>query len=90
MFKRVGRYADRPQTKTSLRRRGRASSRQPARGDRIAELEAKFEEDLRRTRERNEELEERQRRIEEALRKAGIPLDGGALPASRKAPRPAS
>jgi transcriptional regulator with XRE-family HTH domain len=43
MFKRVGRYADRPQTKTSLHRRGRASSRQPARGDRIAELEAKFE-----------------------------------------------
>src|SRR6266545_1645257 len=79
MFKRVGRYADRPQTKTSLRRRGRASSRQPARGDRIAELETRFEEDLRRTRERTQELEERQRLIEEALRKAGIPLDGASL-----------
>jgi transcriptional regulator with XRE-family HTH domain len=87
MFKRVGRYADRPQTKTTLHRRGRVSSRQPARGDRIAELEARFEEDLRRTRERTEELEERQRRIEEALRKAGIPLDGASLAAPERSRR---
>jgi DNA-binding XRE family transcriptional regulator len=32
MFKHVGRYNDRPQTKTSLRRRGRASSRHEATG----------------------------------------------------------
>src|SRR6266700_1180502 len=52
---------------------------QEARGDRIAELEARLEEDLRRTRERTQELAERQRLIEEALRKAGIPLDGASL-----------
>src|SRR6266700_3577198 len=32
MFKHVGRYNDRPQTKTSLRRRGRASRRHEATG----------------------------------------------------------
>ncbi len=43
MFRRVGHYADRPQTKAGLRRRA-SGAKQPARGDRIAELEKRVEE----------------------------------------------
>jgi transcriptional regulator with XRE-family HTH domain len=58
-FKVVGRYNERARTR---------AARKQSPTDRIAQLE----EDLRETKERNVELEERQRRIEETLRNAGI------------------
>jgi transcriptional regulator with XRE-family HTH domain len=65
MFRRVGRYEDRPATKGSRRR-------QDHRGDRLAELEERIralEAELERMRERNAETERR-------LRDAGISIPG--------------
>jgi transcriptional regulator with XRE-family HTH domain len=42
LFRRVGRYADRPQTKSALRRR--ADADRPKRADRLAELERRLQE----------------------------------------------
>jgi transcriptional regulator with XRE-family HTH domain len=57
MFKRVGRYDDRPQTKSGLRHRGRASSRQAERSSRLDELEE-------RDRQREREHQEMKKRLE--------------------------
>jgi len=65
LFRRVGRYEDRPQTRGSRRRQDR-------RGDRLAELEERLqvlEAELERMRERNAETERR-------LRDAGISIPG--------------
>jgi transcriptional regulator with XRE-family HTH domain len=59
LFGRVGRYADRPQTKSGLRRR--ASSDRAKRSDRLAELEARLE-----------AMERRAEQTEALLREHGI------------------
>jgi chromosome segregation ATPase len=75
LFRRVGRYEDRPATKGSRRREDR-------RGSRLAELEERLqavEAELERMRERNAETERR-------LRDAGIPLpdEAPARPSRRR------
>jgi transcriptional regulator with XRE-family HTH domain len=66
LFGRVGRYADRPQTKSGLRRRA-SGSRRMDRSDRLAELEAKVA-----------ELEAQARRTEQLFREHGIGLPDSA------------
>jgi transcriptional regulator with XRE-family HTH domain len=64
LFGRVGRYADRPQTKSGLWRR--ASSDRAKRSDRLAELEARLE-----------AMERRAEQTEALLREHGIALPDG-------------
>ncbi len=75
MFKRVGRYDDRPQTTGSRRRQDRRGSRIDEMGDRIRQLEARVEE-MKRTNEETMEL----------LRKAGIGVEQSGSARRRKAP----
>jgi hypothetical protein len=76
LFRRVGRYQDRPQTKGSRRREDRGAGRLLELEGRIAALEAELE----RMRERNAETERR-------LREAGIDIpDQARRPRRRQAP----
>jgi transcriptional regulator with XRE-family HTH domain len=78
MFQRVGRYDDRPQTKSGLLRRASGASR-TSRADRIGELEARNAELLKRI----QELEARFGRTQALLEEHGI----GAPEAERKGRR---
>jgi transcriptional regulator with XRE-family HTH domain len=90
MFKRVGRYDERPQTTGSRRRQDRRAARIDELEGRNAELEERIkalEEQGERWRRANAELEERQRRTEALLREHGIDAEPPQTkPRRRRAP----